>query len=109
MTRRILPGVALALAFSVTAVSGNAQIKQRPAGSAPTTGASAPQKTAAEPVISNADGASYGVQFEDELLSAIADDGTIPRIVVRPVRGFGQLNRPRVSFVRELSKSVEVM
>lgn len=106
MARKISAG--LALAFSVTAFPAFGQIQQRPSGSAPTLAVSA-QKTSAEPVVSDEDGASYGVRFDDELLSAIAEDGTVPRIVVRPVRGFGQLNRPRVSFVRELTKSVETI
>ena len=108
MSRPILPAVALALAFSVSAFSANAQIKQRPSQSAASS-ATPSQKSSAEPVVSDVDGASYGVRFDDELLSAIAEDGSIPRIVVRPVRGFGQLNRPRVSFVRELTKSVEAI
>lgn len=108
MARKILPGLALALVFSVTTFPAAAQIQQRPGG--PAAAAAGPTgKSGAEPVVSDEDGASYGVRFDDELLSAIAEDGTIPRIVVRPVRGFGQLNRPRVSFVRELAKSVEAI
>ena len=102
MPRRILPAAALALAFSGFTLAASAQIQQRPAaGSGPT--------KSSEPVVSDVDGASYGVRFDDELLSAISEDGSIPRIVIRPVRGFGQLNRPRVSFVRELTKSVETI
>jgi len=108
MPHHSLPAAALALALTALAASVSAQIQQRPAPAAPeATGTS--QKSQAEAVVSDVYGASYGVRFGDELLSAIAEDGTIPRIVVRPVRGFGQLNRPRVSFVRELAKSVEAI
>lgn len=107
MPRRILPTLAFALALSSIAASASAQIQQRPGTTGPDH--ARPTKSSVEPVVRDVDGASYGVQFDDELLSAFAEDGTIPRIVIRAVRGFGQLNRPRVSFVRELAKSVEAI
>jgi hypothetical protein len=107
MPRRILPAALFGFAFSSIAASASAQIQQRPGTTV--SQSAQPTKSSGDPVVKDVDGASYGVQFDDELLSAIAEDGTIPRIVIRAVRGFGQLNRPRVSFVRELAKSVEAI
>jgi hypothetical protein len=65
--------------------------------------------TAGDPVVSNAAGPDYSVTFDTDAVDATLEDGTIPRIVCRPVKGFGALARPRTHFVPELLKSVEFM
>jgi hypothetical protein len=50
-------------------------------------------------------GATYSVQFVDDPLNALGQDGIIPRIVVRPHAPRTTLIRPRVSFVTELLKT----
>jgi len=62
-----------------------------------------------EPAVSEEDGPSYTVKFDDDAVAAALADGTIPRIIVRPAHGYGQLTRPRLQFVTEMRKSVEVM
>ncbi|HEX5098915.1 MAG TPA: hypothetical protein VFV94_05420 [Polyangiaceae bacterium] len=59
--------------------------------------------------VTNEQNGNYAVEFEKEAIDATLDDGTIPRIRVHPVKGFGQLARPRLHFVPELLKSVEIM
>ena len=67
------------------------------------------QASAADPVVSQAAGPDYSVTFDADALDATLENGTIPRIVCRPVKGFWQLTRPRTHFVPELLKSVELM
>jgi hypothetical protein len=50
-------------------------------------------------------GATYSVQFVDDPLNALGQDGIIPRIVVRPHAPRTTLIRPRTSFVTELLKT----
>ena len=59
--------------------------------------------------VTNEQNGNYAVEFEKEAIDATLNDGTIPRIRVHPVKGFGQLARPRLHFVPELLKSVEIM
>jgi hypothetical protein len=66
-------------------------------------------RAASAPRVSNTTDATYQVKFDEDALDATLEDGTIPRIVCLPVRGYGQLLRPRTHFVPELLKSVEVM
>jgi hypothetical protein len=54
-------------------------------------------------------GPDYSVTFDADALDATLEDGTLPRIVCRPVKGLGLLTRPRTHFVPELLKSVELM
>ena len=100
MQRFVMPSLVL----SLLAVAGPAaaQITQRTQSS---------PSTASEPdfVVSNEARGNYAVQFETEAIDATLEDGSIPRIVVRPLHGFGQLARPRLHFVPELLKSVEIM
>jgi hypothetical protein len=67
------------------------------------------QSAAAEPGVSEIDGASYKVEFDDDLLDGVGLDGTIPLIRVRIGAARSPLLRPRTSFVRELKKSVELL
>jgi hypothetical protein len=90
-------------ACSVTSLTGlsAAQITQE----------AAPRETSSERAGFVADGAkpTYTVTFTDDPLAAALNDGSIPRIQVRATRGFGQLSRPRVQFVSEMLKSVEIL
>jgi hypothetical protein len=88
--------------LAVLSVSGlaAAQITQQ---SSPTERA-----RAGEPVVSNLD-QPHSITFTDDPLSAALNDGSIPRIKVRASPGYGQLSRPRVQFVTEMLKSVEVL
>ncbi|MDQ2643850.1 MAG: hypothetical protein M3020_08560 [Myxococcota bacterium] len=58
----------------------------------------------AEPHVEGS-GASYSVQFLDDPLNALGQDGVIPTIRVRPTPLRTTLIRPRTSFVTELLKS----
>ena len=62
-----------------------------------------------EAAVTDASGPSYTVNFKDDAVAAGLVDGSIPRIKVRPAHGYGQLSRPRLQFVTEMLKSVEVM
>jgi hypothetical protein len=96
------PLASLLAAFAVLSVSGlaAAQITQQ---------ASATERArAGEPVVSSLD-RPHSITFTDDPLSAALDDGNIPRIKVRAHSGFSQLSRPRVQFVTEMLKSVEVL
>jgi hypothetical protein len=62
-----------------------------------------------EPHVTGANGPDYNVDFDADALDATLEDGTMPRIVCHPVKGFGQLTRPRTHFVPELLKTVESM
>jgi hypothetical protein len=101
MKRLIVPSLVVFL----VAVSGPAaaQITQRK--SSPT----AVTSPAPDFVVTEEERGNYAVEFEKEAIDATLQDGSIPRIVVRPTRGFGQLLRPRTHFVPELLKSVEIM
>jgi hypothetical protein len=94
----------LSVAFGVLISFGGSASAQISQASAARTRASAEA-----PVVSAPDAADYRVAFDADALDATVADGTVPRIVCRPVRGFGQLARPRTHFVRELLTSVEVM
>ncbi len=61
-------------------------------------------QTASEPHVEGS-GASYSVQFLDDPLNALGQDGVIPVIRVRPTPLRTTLIRPRTSFVTELLKS----
>jgi hypothetical protein len=103
MQRTLVLSLALSLlVFSSRSVS--AQITQQRGPAARTASASG-----AGPVVSKAAGPNYSVTFDADALDATLEDGTIPRIVCRPVKGFGELTRPRTHFVPELLKSVELM
>ena len=94
------------LALSVLALAGpaGAQITQR------TDSRPAPvAESRADFEITDEDRGSYGVEFKEDAIDATLLDGSIPRIVVRPVHGFSMLARPRTHFVPELLKSVEIM
>jgi len=92
----------VALGVSISFVgSASAQISQ--------TSAARARAAASTPVVRSGDRDDYEVAFDADALDATVADGTVPRIVCRPVRGFGQLARPRTHFVCELLKSVEVM
>jgi len=67
------------------------------------------EAAAATPGVSEVDGASYKVEFDDDLLDGVGLDGTIPIIRVRIGAAKSPLLRPRTSFVRELKKSVELL
>jgi hypothetical protein len=54
-------------------------------------------------------GPTYSVEFVEDPLNALPGDTLIPRIVVRPGPVRTMLLRPRMSYVTELLKSVEVM
>jgi len=101
MKRLVVPS----LVVSLLALSGPAaaQITQRKA--TPTAVAS----PAPDFEVTDEERGNYAVKFEQEAIDATLEDGSIPRIVVRPTRGFGQLLRPRTHFVPELLKSVEIM
>lgn len=99
----VLPLVLGLLVFS--GHSASAQISRRKTASAP----SAKPASVSEPVVSNTTRTDYRVDFEADELAATLEDGTIPRIVCRGVKGFALLTRPRTHFVNELLKSVEVM
>jgi hypothetical protein len=97
----------LPLAFALLvpfARSASAQITQRSTPNQPSRG-----NLATEPHVSTTTGPDYNVTFDPDALEAALEDGTIPRIVVRPVKGLGLLTRPRTHFVPELLKSVEAI
>jgi hypothetical protein len=102
MKRLVVPSLVL----SLLALAGPAaaQITQRTQASP--TAVAAPKENF---VVTNEERGNYAVEFEKEAIDATLEDGSIPRIVVRPVHLFGQLARPRVHFVPELLKSVEFM
>jgi hypothetical protein len=102
MKRFLVPSLALAL-LTLAAPAG-AQITQRTVQSRPDLPPDQPDF-----VASDGDLPSYEVKFKEDEIDATLLDGSIPRIVVRPVRGFSMLARPRTHFVPELLKSVEIM
>jgi hypothetical protein len=102
MMRRLVFPLALGVLVSLGR-SASAQITQQMTPSTRTAGSQA------GPIVSAENGASYGVKFDEDELEAELTDGSIPRIVVHSVRGFGLLTRPRTHFVPELLKSVEIM
>lgn len=61
-------------------------------------------QTGSDPRVEGS-GATYSVQFVDDPLNALGEDGIIPRIVVRPHAPRTTLIRPRTSFVTELLKT----
>ena len=93
----------LVVSLLAVAAPAAAQITQRKA-SPPAVASPAPDF-----VVTDEERGNYAVKFEQEAIDATLEDGSIPRIVVRPVHGFGQLARPRTHFVPELLKSVEIM
>jgi hypothetical protein len=103
MQRTLVLSLALSL-LVFSSRSASAQITQQRGPAART----APTSVTA-PVVSEAAGPSYSVTFDADALDATVENGTIPRIVCRPVKGFGELTRPRTHFVPELLKSVELM
>lgn len=54
-------------------------------------------------------GGTYEVEFEDDSLGALGNQGTIPRITVRQPGKRVLLIRERTSFVPQMLKSVEDM
>jgi hypothetical protein len=92
---------AVALVFSLTfAVSSAwAQTEQ--------TGTQKARERSSNVRITNAAGQDYEAIFDDDVLSALVNDGSIPKIRVDGVRRGPHLIRPRTHFVRELLKSVE--
>lgn len=103
MKRFVAPLAALSL-FVLCETTAHAQITQDK-------GTKAHERSDSVPDFAVTDDANgnRAVEFEQEAIDATLNDGTIPRIVVRPARGFGQLARPRLHFVPELLKSVEFM
>ena len=87
------------IAVCALAAPAGAQITQKPEARA--------VQGSGGPHVQAADGASYEVKFDDELLAGSGFDGTLPiiRVIPRPVRT--TLIRPRTHFVPELLKSVE--
>jgi hypothetical protein len=59
--------------------------------------------------VADSEKPDYKVTFSDDPLVAALNDGNLPRIQVRAIRGYGQLSRPRVQFVSEMLKSVEIL
>jgi len=49
----------------------------------------------------------YTAVFDDDPLAALVDGSVVPKIVVRGVKTYPYLIRPRTHFVAELLKSVE--
>ncbi len=90
-------------ASSVTSIAGlsAAQITQQ----------ASPREISSErqAFVADSEKPTYTLEFSDDPLAAALNDGNIPRIQVRGVRGYGQLSRPRVQFVSEMLKSVEVL
>jgi hypothetical protein len=103
MKRFVAPLAALSLLVLCEATA-HAQITQEKGTKAHEGSGSVPDFA-----VTDEENGNYAVEFEKEAIDATLSDGTIPRIVVRPARGFGQLARPRLHFVPELLKSVEVM
>lgn len=103
MQRMLMLSLALSSWFLLPR-SAAAQITQERAPGARTAPASV-----ANPAVSGGAGPDYSVTFDADALDATLEDGTIPRIVCRPVKGLGLLTRPRTHFVPELLKSVELM
>lgn len=103
MKRFVVPLAALSL-LALAEGSASAQITQQKGTKSHAEAGSAPDFR-----VTNEENGNYAVEFEKEAIDATLDDGTIPRIRVHPVKGFGQLARPRLHFVPELLKSVELM
>ena len=61
-------------------------------------------QTGTEPQVEGS-GASYSVEFVDDPLNALSQDGVLPLIRVRPAPLRTTLIRARTSFVTELLKS----
>jgi len=103
MQRTLVLSLALSLSIFLPR-SAAAQITQQRGPGARTAPASV-----ADPVVSDAADPDYSVRFDADALDATLENGIIPRIVCRPVKGLGLLTRPRTHFVPELLKSVELM
>ena len=102
MQRTLVLSLALSLSIFLPR-SAAAQITQQRGPGARMAPASA------DPVVSDAADPNYRVTFDADALDATLENGTIPRIVCRPVKGLGLLTRPRTHFVPELLKTVELM
>lgn len=102
MKRYFVPSLVLSL-LALAGPAG-AQITQRPELPTPDLPSDQPDFVASDGVLP-----SYEVKFKEDGIDATLLDGSIPRIVVRPVHGFSMLARPRTHFVPELLKSVEIM
>jgi hypothetical protein len=93
-------GVVLALtSVLVVPCAASAQVEQE--------GARSHRELSSSFEVTAADGATFTVGFEDDLLTSLVNDGHVPRITVRPIKGRAFLLRPRMHFVPELLKSVE--
>jgi len=103
MKRFVAPLAALSL-LVLSQATAHAQITQEKGTKAHDKSVSAPDFA-----VRDEENGNYAVEFEKEAIDATLNDGTIPRIVVHGVRGYGQLARPRLHFVPELLKSVELM
>jgi len=99
----VVPLATLSLLVLAEATA-NAQITQEKGTRAEERSDSAPDFEATNDTNGN-----WSIEFEKEAIDATLNDGTIPRILVLPVHGFGLLTRPRTHFVPELLKSVELM
>ena len=94
MTRRsIRLAFALAALLTVTAAGAQAQDAGGPS---------------AEALVVGND-ATYEVTFRDDPLAALPNGVIIPRLSVRPIKGYPRLHRARTQFVREMLKSTDTL